>query len=104
MLINMDAMKVLVSETIDDNHSIRNLKQDVVAIKADIAQNNQRHNARFDYLDGMIESIQGDIRLILDALIPVKRREEQIIEIGTTVENHEVRICAVESVVKSRDY
>ena len=48
------------------------------------------------------EDMQQTMRVIMDALIPSQKRGEQIEQLADVVDNHEIRISVVETVVKDR--
>lgn len=55
------------------------------------------------YLTGMMEDMQHTQKLILDAVVPAKQRAAQLYKVCVRVDDHEHRISAVESVIKTRD-
>ena len=51
----------------------------------------------------MMEDMQHNQKLILEAVIPAKQRAAQVDEVYAKVDDHEYRLSAVESVIKARD-
>ena len=87
------------------------LKEDVAGLKVDVASlkvTAQTHGQKLDRLEekshhhGIIfESMQRDLKLILDAVIPAKERAMQVDRIEGVVEQHDHRLHAVEITLKS---
>ena len=118
---NTAEFKQLVNEAIEENPTIQELKSDVAGLKTDVAglktavqETNHRldgfiinTNERFDQLDEkvsyigvMYESLQKDMKIVLEALVPARQRVVQIDQIEERVEDHDHRINAVEITVK----
>ena len=126
---NTAQFKQLVHEAIEENPTIQGLKSDVAGLKTDVAglktavqETNHRldgfmiqTNERFDRLEVgiaelkesvlhfsvMYESLQKDMKIVLEALVPARQRVVQIDQIEERVEDHDHRINAVEISVKN---
>lgn len=108
---NIAELKSIVDTAIEENQSIKILKLDVSALKEDVADLKvtvEKHGQKLDRLEekvhhhGIIfESMQRDLKLILDAVIPLKERAMQADQIERVVNDHDHRLNAVEITLKS---
>ena len=113
MMADTRALKLLINETIEENPSICTLKTDVGVLKTDVGvlktdvgvlkQDVRELKSSVNYLGVMMEDMQHNQKLILDAVIPAQQRAAQTDAVVAKVENHEHRICAVEAVIKERE-
>ena len=105
-------LSLVIDEAIDSNQSVRQLKSDVAVLKSDVTVlktdvavlktdvRSLRDGQR--YLGLTMEAMQHDLKLILDAVIPVKARAAQVDQVIDMVDRHEIRLSVVESVVRDR--
>ena len=91
-------LRLVIDEVIESNQSVLQLKSDVTVLKTDVRS--LRDGQR--YLGLTMEAMQHDLKLILDAVIPVKARAAQVDQVIDMVERHEIRLSVVESVVRDR--
>ena len=120
MQLDTKAIKILINEAIDGNPTVCNLKSDVAILKSDVAsiKTKQDEHSRdiqelktdvkelksnVIYLGVMMEDMKQQQQLILDAVIPAKQRASQVDNVVSKVDDHEHRLCAVESMIKGRD-
>ena len=123
-MTDLAQLKSTIDAAIEENHTVINLQNDVSLLKADVAilktdvailktdvaalkVEHKKTNQRLDLLTDdfhkfglRMESMQRDIKVILDAVIPAKQRAEQIDHVEAMVEGHEHRLCAVEISIK----
>ncbi len=101
---------MVIDSAIEENQSIKNIKGEVSVLKADDVAfkiEATKHCQKLDRLDDKIhhqglvlESMQRDLKLILNAVIPSKERIAQIEKIETLVEQHDRRIHALEMTLR----
>jgi hypothetical protein len=114
---NIGEIKAVVDAAIEENQSIKDLKGDVAELKTDVAVlktdvaelkiTAKKHSQKLDHLDEKIhhqgllfESMQKDLKLILDAVIPAKERVMQIDRVEDLVDQHDHRLNALEITLK----
>ena len=117
-------IRLMQSDTAELKTDVAGMKTDIISLKNHATAQGQRLDrlsgtvdqltGTVDQLTGTVdrlseshhllglrvESMQGDIKLILDAVLPAKQRAEQIDRVEASVEDHEDRLCAVELTVK----
>ena len=121
---NIGEIKAVVDAAIEENQSIKDLKGDVAVLKTDVTElktdvaelktdvaelkiTANKHSLKLDRLDEKIhhqgllfESMQKDLKLILDAVIPARERVMQIDRVEDAVHQHDHRLNAVEITLK----
>ena len=107
---NIEEIKAVVDAAIEGNQSIKDLKGDVAVLKIDVAElkiTANKHSLKLDRLDERIhhqgllfESMQKDLKLILDVVIPARERVMQIDRVEDAVHQHDHRLNAVEITLK----
>ncbi len=109
---NHSELLVVIDEAIEGNSTINTLKSDVqslshqvnhhgVLIAANTKAIEKLASEQFR-LNGLMEDMGGDVKKLVEMLLPSKRRDEQFDRLDITVLQHENRLCAVEATIKDR--
>ena len=120
-----NALRQTIDDAIEHNQSICQLKTDAGTLKTEIAdlkkgqlrlESRQHHleagQMRLEagqrnlkegqtYLGVTMESMQRDLKLVLEALIPANAKAEKISQIEDVTQHHDGRIGALETAFKS---
>ena len=92
-------VKDLKSDVKDLKSDVKDLKSDVKELKSDVTE----LKSNVFSLGVMMEEMKQQQQQILDAVIPAKQRAAQVDAVFNQVDDHEHRLCAVETVIKERD-
>ena len=114
----------LIDHAIDRNTTVIELKKDVAELKKDVAELKKdvaelkkdvaelkmeflvlKNDVRIIYdlvmhNTALFEESRRDMRLILDVIMPIRKGTEAIEDLNKSIDGHEIRITAVEHVVK----
>ena len=92
----------LADHAIDRNTTIIELKKDVAELKKDVAELKKDVKIIYDLImhnTALFEESRRDMHLILDVIMPLRKGAEAFEGLNKSIDGHEIRITAVESVV-----
>ena len=116
MTSDLSLLKSTINEVIEENQTIRNITTRMDGVESEIKCLRGEMNTKFGKMDTKIsalaemqhrqglqlEHMQDDMKLILEALVPLTKKAERFDQIDSKFENYDVRLCAVEITLKSQ--